>query len=233
MRYTRRQLVKSAAYLVGAFSSATLLEACSTPTPAAAPTTAAQPTSPPKPTAAAAPTTGAGPTAAAAATTAPGAAAITAVTSAAEAAGVVAPKAARGELSPGTIVIAISGGPEADAHTRLASKFTEYTRGKIQVRVEELPRGTPGSAKVLSTMQGQSDAWDVLSVTSDNFQIWGQAGFMAPLKTFTSNPDLFSAQAYNLDDFPKALLDIPSVKGELIGFPQERSEERRVGKGVR
>jgi len=223
MRYTRRQLVKTAAYLVGALSSASLLEACSTSTPAAAPTTAAQPTSPPKPTAAAAPTTGAAPTAAAAATTAPGAPAVTAVTSAAEAAGVVAPKAARGELSPGTIVIAISGGPEADAHTRLASKFTEYTKGKIQVRVEELPRGTPGSAKVLSTMQGQSDAWDVLSVTSDNFQIWGQAGFMAPLKTFTSNPDLFNAQAYNLDDFPKALLDIPSVKGELIGFPQEAS----------
>src|SRR5438067_3385621 len=118
MQYTRRQLVKTAAYLVGALSSARLLEACSTSTPAAAPTTAAQPTSPPKPTAAAAPTTGAAPTAAAAATTAPGAPAVTAVTSAAEAAGVVAPKAARGELSPGTIVIAISGGQIGRASCR-------------------------------------------------------------------------------------------------------------------
>lgn len=38
-----------------------------------------------------------------------------------------------------------------------------------------------------------------------------------------SNADLFNGQAYNLDDFPKALLDIPSVNGELIGFPQEVS----------
>jgi ABC-type glycerol-3-phosphate transport system substrate-binding protein len=226
MRYTRRQLVKSAAYLVGAFSSAALLEACTSAAPAAAPTTAAapQPTTPPKPTAAAAaPTTAPAPTAAAAATTAPAGAAITGVTPAAEAAGVVAPKAARGDLAPGTIVIAISGGPESDAHTRLASKFTEYTKGKIQVRVEELPRGTPGTAKALTTLQGQSDAWDVLSVTSDNFETWGEAGFMAPLKTFIANPDLFNAQAYNMDDFPKALLDIPAVKGEQIGFPQEAS----------
>ncbi|MBV9544463.1 MAG: extracellular solute-binding protein [Chloroflexi bacterium] len=221
MQYTRRQLVKSAAYLLGAFSSAALLEACSSPSPAAAPTVApppAQPTSAPAPTAASAAAT-----TAPAPTSAPAAGAITGVTPAAEAAGMVAPKAARGDLTPGTIVIAISGGPEADAHTRLASKFTEYTKGKIQVRVEELPRGTPGTAKALTTLQGQSDAWDVLSVTSDNFETWGEAGFMAPLKTFIGNPDLFNAQAYNLDDFPKALLDIPNVKGEQIGFPQEAS----------
>jgi ABC-type glycerol-3-phosphate transport system substrate-binding protein len=218
---TRRQLVKSAAFLVGAFSSAALLEACSPSTPAAAPaaTSAPPPTAAPKPTTAAAPTTAPAPTAAAAAKPT----AITGVTPAAEAAGVVAPKAARGELAPGTIVVAISGGPEADAHTRLASKFTEYTKGKIQVRVEELPRGTPGNAKVLTTMQGQSDAWDVLTVTSDNFQTWGSAGFMAPLKNFIGNADLFNAQAYNMDDFPKALLAIPSVNGEQIGFPQEAS----------
>jgi len=145
------------------------------------------------------------------------------VTPAAEAAGIVVPKAARGELAEQTIVVAISGGPEADAHTRLASKFTEYTKGKVQVRLDELPRGTPGNAKALTTLQGQSDAWDVLSVTSDNFTVWGQAGFMVPLKTFMGNPDLFNAQAYNIDDFPKALLDIPTVKGDLIGFPQEAS----------
>jgi ABC-type glycerol-3-phosphate transport system substrate-binding protein len=218
-RLTRRQLVKSAAYLVGAFSSAALLDACSAPAAAPAPTTALQPTA-----AAAAPTPApAATTPAAAATTAPAGAAVTSVKPAAEAAGIVAPKAARGELPETTIVIAISGGPEADAHTRLASKFTEYTKGKVQVRLDELPRGTPGNAKALSTLQGQSDAWDVLSVTSANFTAWGQAGFMAPLKTFMGNADLFNAQVYNLDDFPKALLDIPSVKGDLIGFPQEAS----------
>jgi ABC-type glycerol-3-phosphate transport system substrate-binding protein len=136
---------------------------------------------------------------------------------------VVVPKAARGELDSTTIVIAMSGGPEADAHTRLASKFTDYTKGKVQVRREELPRGTPGNARALSTLQGQSDAWDVLSVTSDNYTTWGQAGFMVPLKKFMSNTDLFNAQAYNIDDFPKALLDIPTVNGDLIGLPQEAS----------
>ncbi len=46
---------------------------------------------------------------------------------------------------------------------------------------------------------------------------------MARLKPFMANPDLFNAQAYNMDDFPKALLDIPTVDGELIGLPQEAS----------
>src|SRR6266699_5659651 len=130
-RLTRRQLVTSAAYLVGAFSSAALLEACSSPAPAAAPTAVPQPTTPPKP-AAAAPTPAPAPTAAAAtkpaAAAATSAPAITGVTPAAEAAGIVVPKAARGELAEQTIVVAISGGPEADAHTRLASRFTEYTK---------------------------------------------------------------------------------------------------------
>src|SRR5918911_793273 len=155
-RLTRRELVKSAAYLFGAVSSAALLEACTSASPSAAPT--AVPTAAPQP--------------AAAATTAPAATGVTAVTPAAEAAGIVAPKAARGELPEGTIVIAISGGPEADAHKRLAAKFTEYTKGKVQVRIEEIPRGTPGNAKALPTLQGQPEAWDVLSVTSDNFTSW-------------------------------------------------------------
>lgn len=212
-RLTRRQLIRSAAFLVGTVSSAALLDACSS---TAVPASAPQPTIPPKP-AAAAPTTATAPTAP------PPKPVVTNVTPAAEAAGIVAAKAARGELAEQTIVIAISGGPEADAHTRLASKFTEYTKGKVQVRLEELPRGTPGSAKALTTLQGQSDAWDVLSVTSSNFVRYGAAGFMAPLKTFMGNNDLFNAQAYNIDDFPKALMEIPTWNGDLIGFPQEAS----------
>ncbi len=229
-RLSRRQLVRSVFSLAGVVSAAALLDACSSTasTPAAPAATTAPPaaaaTKPaPAATTAPAPAAATKPAAVAAASpVAPGATSITA-TPAAEAGGVVAPKAARGELADQTIVVAISGGPEADAHTRLAAKFTEYTKGMVKVRVEELPRGTPGSAKALTTLQGQSDAWDVLSVTSTNFTQWGQAGFMAPLKTFMANPDLFNAQAYNLDDFPKALLEIPTAKGELIGFPQEAS----------
>ena len=38
-------------------------------------------------------------------------------------------------------------GPEVDAHTRLAPKFTEYTKGKVKVQIEEGGRGDAYDAK--------------------------------------------------------------------------------------
>jgi multiple sugar transport system substrate-binding protein len=216
----RRRFLRTAGGVAGLASAAALLAACG---PAAAPT----PTTAPKP-AAAAPTAApaaAAPTAAPAAqpTAAAKPAGVTNVTPVAEAAGVVAPKAARGELAAQTIVVAISSGPEADAHKRLAEKFTEYTKGKVKVAVEELPRGTTGRAKVLATFQGQSDAWDVVNVTTTDVPQFARAGFFVPLTKYMSNPDLLNEKAYNLGDFPKALLDVPSHEGQLIGLPQEAS----------
>lgn len=211
----RRKFLKTSIVLASVASSSTLLGACAQPSQSEpSPTTAAsKPTTAPSP--AAKPTTASG-TPAAKST-------VTGVTPAAEVTGVVAPKAARGELADQTIVVAINSGPEADAHKRLAAKFTEYTQGKVKVQVEELPRGTAGRAKLLATLQGQSDGWDVINVTSTDFAQFGQAGFVVPLKTFMSNPDLFNAEAYDVDDFPKALLDVPSHNGDLIALPQEAS----------
>jgi multiple sugar transport system substrate-binding protein len=49
------------------------------------------------------------------------------------------------------------------------------------------------------------------------------AGFFAPLSQFMKDPDLFDAAAYNNEDFPKALRDVFSYKGEQMLMVQEAS----------
>ena len=51
----------------------------------------------------------------------------------------VVPQAASGGLS-GEVVFGIMGGPEADAHTRLAPQFVKMSGGKLTLRVDEVGR---------------------------------------------------------------------------------------------
>ena len=219
---TRRQFFRWAAAVAGAATATSLLQACApaaapTPTPAPQPAAPAPtPTTPPKPAEQPTPTSAPKPAA-------PTPTTAVKVTPVAEVAGIVAPKAARGELADQTIVVAISSGPEADAHTRLASKFTEYTKGKVKVRIEELPRGTAGRAKVLATLQGKSDSWDVVNFTTFDVIPFVKAGFFVPLKKFQANPDLFNAKAFDADDWPKGLLAVHNVDGDQYAYPQEAS----------
>lgn len=198
-----------------AAASTTASAAPTATTAAGAPTAAAT-------AAAGAPTAAAGtPTAAATAAAKPTTAA--AVTPASEVAGIVSPKAARGELAEQTIVLAISSGPEADAHRQRADQFKAYTKGKVTLQIEEVPRGTTGTAKVLATMQGKSSAWDVVNFTTLQVPQYCKAGFFAPLKTFQADTNLFDAKAFNAEDWPASLLKIHQYNGDQYAYPQEAS----------
>jgi len=225
-RFTRRSLLKSAAGLVAVMSSAALLEACSQPASAPAATSApAKPAEAPKPAATTAP---AAPAAAPAATTAPAAAAAAKPADAAKPAAAasgkpVSPLAASGGLNQTTITVIIFSGPEADTHTRLAPKFTEFTKGKVKVQVEEGGRGDAYDAKWLAGMQAKTTAWDVVHDNGARFLGSGPAGFFQPLSKFMADKDLFDADAYNNDDFPQALKDVFSYNKEQMLMVQEAS----------
>src|SRR5438067_3605180 len=180
-RFTRRYLLKSAAGLAAVVSSAALLEACSQPAAAPAATSApAKPAEPAKPAA---------PAAQPAATTAPATAkpAEPAKPAAGASGKPVSPIAAAGGLNQTTITIIIFSGPEADTHTRLAPKFTEYTQGKVKVQVEEGGRGDAYDAKWLSGMQAKTTAWDVIHDNGPRFLGSGPAGFFQPLAKFMAD----------------------------------------------
>jgi ABC-type glycerol-3-phosphate transport system substrate-binding protein len=211
-----------------------LLTACGGQQPAPAPTSApARPAEAPKPAEAARPAEAAKPAAPAAAPAATQAAPASKPAEAAKpsesakpatATGKpVSPIAAAGGLNDTTITIIFSSGPEADAHTRLAPKFTEYTKGKVKVRLEEGGRGDAYDAKFLAGMQARTTAWDVLHDTGPRFLGSGPAGFFAPLSKFMADKELFDAEAYNNDDFPKALKDVFSYDGEQMLMVQEAS----------
>jgi ABC-type glycerol-3-phosphate transport system substrate-binding protein len=225
-RFTRRYLLRTAAGLAAVVSSAALLEACGQPASAPAATSApAKPAEPAKPAAPAPTTAPAAPAAAPAATTAPAAAkpADAAKPAAAASGKPVSPIAASGGLNQTTITIIIFSGPEADTHTRLAPKFTEYTKGKVKVQVEEGGRGDAYDAKWLAGMQAKTTAWDVVHDNANRFLGSGPAGFFVPLSKFMADKELFDAEAYNNADFPKALLDVFSYNGEQLLMVQEAS----------
>jgi len=135
----------------------------------------------------------------------------------------VSPLAASGGLKDTTITIIIFSGPEADTHTRLGAKFTEYTKGKVKVRVEEGGRGDGYDAKWLSGLQAKTAAWDVLHDNGARFLGSGPAGFFVPLSKFMGNKELFDAAAYNNDDFPQAVRDVFTYNGEQMLVIQEAS----------
>jgi len=217
----RRTFLRYSVLLAGGVS---LLAACS-PAAAPAPTAGpAKPTEAPKPAAPAA-TTAAAPAAAPAATQAAPAAAkpADAAKPVAATGKPVIPLAASGGFKETTIRILFQTGPEGDAHTRLSPKFTEYTQGKVKVEIEEGGRGDAYDAKFISALQAKSSAWDVLHDTGPRFLGSGPAGFFAPLGKFMADKELFDAEAYNNDDFPKALRDVFSYNGEQMLMVQEAS----------
>ena len=93
----------------------------------------------------------------------------------------VSPIAASGGLKETTLTIIIFSGPEADAHTRLAPKFTEYTKGKVKIQVEEGGRGDAYDAKWIPGMQAKTTAWDILHNNQHRFLASGPAGYFVPL----------------------------------------------------
>ena len=132
----------------------------------------------------------------------------------------VIPKAASGGFD-GEITFAISAGPEADAHTRNITKFNEIA-APLQCRVEEVGRDVFLSTWT-TNFQSQSDAWDCCRVTGSEFQQAGPAGWILPMEEFLGNSELVDAEEFDVDDWPKAILDLFRLDGKLYEFPQECS----------
>jgi ABC-type glycerol-3-phosphate transport system substrate-binding protein len=217
---SRRRAMSWLGTVVVSTAGVGLLNACGGVTSTATPTVAGAlvPTAtsaPAQPTA----VTGASPTAAP--TVAPTSGAVVATPTAAALAP-VAPKAASGSLPATTLTIAFFAGPEADAHVRLGPRFTEYTGGRVKVKVDQIARADY-DAKWLATMQSRSSSWDVIHDNAVRFKLSGPAGFFAPLDKFTGNTDLFNSKVFRADDYPPALLKLFQYQGRQYLFPQEAS----------
>lgn len=133
----------------------------------------------------------------------------------------VVPKAAGGGMS-GEVVVGIMGGPEADAHIRLAPRFAETTKNSLTVRVEDVGRDV-WSSRWLTNFQSKSDEWDAVNIQNGPFKLAGPAGFLMPLNDYMDNPELLNKELFNLADWPQALLDLFTIDGKLYEFPQEAS----------
>ena len=110
----------------------------------------------------------------------------------------VVPRAAGGGMS-GEVVVGIMGGPEADAHTRLVSRFAEMTKNTLTVRVEDVGRDV-WSSRWLTNFQSQSDEWDAVNIQNGPFKLAGPAGFLQPLNDYMDNPELLNKELFNLAD---------------------------------
>jgi len=104
----------------------------------------------------------------------------------------------------------------------LAPEFAKATGGKLTLRVDEVGRDVWDS-KWLTNFQSKSDAWDAVNVQSGPFKLAGPAGFVLPLNDFMDDPTLLNKTKFNVDDWPKALLDLFTLEGKLYAFPQEAS----------
>jgi ABC-type glycerol-3-phosphate transport system substrate-binding protein len=131
----------------------------------------------------------------------------------------VSPLAFAGDLPKTTLHLAIEAGPEADAHTALAPEFKKYTKGRVEVIVEQQSR-TGYNQKYLTLMQAKSPEWDVISFQNSNFGLYGPRGYLLPFTKYMADPSLFNAAAFNPDDYAPAVKDSISLKGDLYGFVQ-------------
>ncbi len=121
-----------------------------------------------------------------------------------------------------TVTMAVFTGPEGDAHRRLAPEFEKSTNGEIAVNIEEIARDMYDT-KMLAVLQSQTGTYDLALANMPRFVAWSRAGFLAPLDKFFADSSLVDAKKYNLDDYPKAILDGYRWKGELYAIPQEAS----------
>lgn len=135
----------------------------------------------------------------------------------------VSPLAASGGLEAQDLRVLLFSGPENDAHKRLAAQFTEYTKGKVKVTIEEGGRDVDYTTKFVAAMQAESDAYDVIHTDAQNFLQFGPAGYFEPLDPFMADSSLFDAAAYNINDFPESLLALFQTDGTQRLLPQEAS----------
>src|SRR5579875_792028 len=127
----------------------------------------------------------------------------------------VSPAAYDGDLPAATLVLAIPSGPEADAHTALASDFTKYTKGKIKVVVEQQSRDTAFESKFLTLMNSHSSEWDIVRTTPLDFLLWGPKGWLLPFTKYMDDPKLFNKNAFKVNDYPPALINLFKYKGQI------------------
>lgn len=134
----------------------------------------------------------------------------------------VAPLAASGQLPEQTLTVAYFSSPHLDAIRRLAPEFTKYTQGRVKFKFEELPIDS-WRVKSATTLSAGSDSWDIIDLYNIAATQYVQAGWVEPLDSYMANPKLFNAKLFDLNDFPKAVLDTFTVGGKLYALPIEAS----------
>jgi ABC-type glycerol-3-phosphate transport system substrate-binding protein len=128
----------------------------------------------------------------------------------------VAPWAASGQIPQTTITICYFGSPTLEELQRAGPAFTNYTKGRVKVDYVSIPTAQilPGT---LSLLRG-GDTCDI----SDENPIYSYAvrPYLQPLNGFMQDANLFNAPVYDLNDFPKSVLNILSdSSGNLYGLP--------------
>ena len=120
-------------------------------------------------------------------------------------------------LSATTLRLGLRGGPEADAHLRLASIFEQETG--IRVEIETIAKAAY-FPKILPILASHTGDYDVIYVRNSDAEEWIEAGFLEPLDAYMKDPTLIDVKEYDLHDFIPQALNVYVHDGKLYGLPQ-------------
>jgi multiple sugar transport system substrate-binding protein len=129
----------------------------------------------------------------------------------------VAPWAASGKAPKTTITVCFFGGPELATMRELGTQFLPYTKNKISLNYVEFPSAQflEGTLTQLRSKSSKCDLVDDSSSTRSLVE-----PYLEPLEPFMKQPGLFNAEAYDLNDFPKSILDLAKTTGKgLMSLP--------------
>lgn len=114
--------------------------------------------------------------------------------------------AASGKAPDATVTVCQFAGPEYDAIQKFGTQFTAMTGGKIKIKMVSIPinQNLPVTINQIRT----SSTCDLVDAGAQ--QAADLNPYLVPLSTFMNDSTLFNANAYNLDDFPKAVQTVSS-----------------------
>jgi len=128
----------------------------------------------------------------------------------------VAPWAASGTAPDTTITICLFAGPEFDSMKNLSPQFTDFTQGTIKVEFVPIPTSSSNQG-TLSQLKSGASTCDLVDQSSTNAGLINQ--YLEPLQPFMDQASLFNPAAYNLEDFPAALLALSTTADGLVSLP--------------
>jgi len=127
----------------------------------------------------------------------------------------VVPWAASGKAPTSTVTVCYFSGPEFDSIQHYAPKFTALTGGKIKVKMVSIPIN-----QALPATINQIKASSTCDLVDAGAQSHADIDpYLVPLKSMMDDPGLFNPAVYNLDDFPRGVRDLVSMKDKgLMSF---------------